>query len=601
MKKLLSQFMGVLTIFAMTFNAALATSENQDNITICHATGSQNNPYNVITVDPNGWNGHGDHEGDFIVTDQDGDQDIDDTDCVLMYNDEQGDDDDDDCDNQNTTVSIDADDDDNGDDDCGDDCDEQNPAIRGDVIVGDDDDNGDDDDSDDDCGDDDDQEETCPIVYARVKFAKVSNGAEVDGWRNWGPGADLAPQTYVGGDQPANLYADEAWFPLTNPDGSYITDTSVNTYSDVPGVAIQRLNGKVRFVLYGRHTAENSEFGGKEYAAGVIQLSENATWTPGMQSPLDWSNANSNPRTHDATINDAENPMDSRGDFTGYIDEFNERFDRMKTWAPDRVAFALTATTGTDGFYASYDVNQDCNEEEVCVPQPGLPVYARIKFSKISDGALLNGWRNWGVGADMAPKVFVGGNNPLPNESAGNMYDDEEWFMIYDGLNYVNDADIAAYQDVPGLAVQRMNGKLRVVLNGYHNSSNGELGGRELAAGVIQFSNDGSTLSLNALPNTMKSPMNWGPGNVNDGWSNSNSNPRTHDPLVNDAANPMDDRGPFNGNIDQNDERFDRVRVLPGSNKVEFHLVVTTGNDGFYASYTHTPGIDCEEEEVIPQ
>jgi hypothetical protein len=33
-------------------------------ITICHATGSQTNPYNVINVSVNGLKGHGTHEGD---------------------------------------------------------------------------------------------------------------------------------------------------------------------------------------------------------------------------------------------------------------------------------------------------------------------------------------------------------------------------------------------------------------------------------------------------------------------------------------------------------------------------------------------------------
>ena len=35
-------------------------------ITICHATSSNTNPYNEITVSVNGLNGHGDHPGDLI-------------------------------------------------------------------------------------------------------------------------------------------------------------------------------------------------------------------------------------------------------------------------------------------------------------------------------------------------------------------------------------------------------------------------------------------------------------------------------------------------------------------------------------------------------
>jgi hypothetical protein len=37
-----------------------------DKITICHATGSDKNPYNEITVSVNGLNGHGKHDGDII-------------------------------------------------------------------------------------------------------------------------------------------------------------------------------------------------------------------------------------------------------------------------------------------------------------------------------------------------------------------------------------------------------------------------------------------------------------------------------------------------------------------------------------------------------
>jgi hypothetical protein len=35
-------------------------------LTICHATSSETNPYNEITIDRSGLNGHGDHEGDLI-------------------------------------------------------------------------------------------------------------------------------------------------------------------------------------------------------------------------------------------------------------------------------------------------------------------------------------------------------------------------------------------------------------------------------------------------------------------------------------------------------------------------------------------------------
>jgi hypothetical protein len=44
---------------------ALATSQDK-KITICHATGSDTNPFVLITVSLNGLNGHGDHTDDII-------------------------------------------------------------------------------------------------------------------------------------------------------------------------------------------------------------------------------------------------------------------------------------------------------------------------------------------------------------------------------------------------------------------------------------------------------------------------------------------------------------------------------------------------------
>lgn len=45
---------------------------SNDKVTICHATGSESNPYTTITVDANGLNGHGDHSGDIIPAPESG-------------------------------------------------------------------------------------------------------------------------------------------------------------------------------------------------------------------------------------------------------------------------------------------------------------------------------------------------------------------------------------------------------------------------------------------------------------------------------------------------------------------------------------------------
>jgi hypothetical protein len=50
---------------------SLVTTSN-DKITICHATGSEKNPYNEITVSMSGLNGHDQHESDIIPAPVDG-------------------------------------------------------------------------------------------------------------------------------------------------------------------------------------------------------------------------------------------------------------------------------------------------------------------------------------------------------------------------------------------------------------------------------------------------------------------------------------------------------------------------------------------------
>lgn len=47
-------------------------SNSNDKITICHATGSEKNPYNELTVSVNGLNGHDRHDDDIIPAPADG-------------------------------------------------------------------------------------------------------------------------------------------------------------------------------------------------------------------------------------------------------------------------------------------------------------------------------------------------------------------------------------------------------------------------------------------------------------------------------------------------------------------------------------------------
>ena len=51
---------------------AVETGNNLGKLTICHATGSATNPYNEITIDFNGLRGHSNHSGDFIPSPENG-------------------------------------------------------------------------------------------------------------------------------------------------------------------------------------------------------------------------------------------------------------------------------------------------------------------------------------------------------------------------------------------------------------------------------------------------------------------------------------------------------------------------------------------------
>jgi len=50
----------------------VTTGSNDGRITICHATGSANNPFNEITIDFNGLRGHSNHKNDIIPAPENG-------------------------------------------------------------------------------------------------------------------------------------------------------------------------------------------------------------------------------------------------------------------------------------------------------------------------------------------------------------------------------------------------------------------------------------------------------------------------------------------------------------------------------------------------
>ena len=64
------------------------------------------------------------------------------------------------------------------------------------------------------------------------------------------------------------------------------------------------------------------------------------------------------------------------------------------------------------------------------------------------------------VGGDLTSDIFLGGSsNKIPQGV---------WFLVHNGISYITDSDILSYDDVPGIAVQRIAGKIRTRIVGSH-------------------------------------------------------------------------------------------------------------------------------------
>lgn len=194
----------------------------------------------------------------------------------------------------------------------------------------------------------------------------------------------------------------------------------------------------------------------------------------------------------------------------------------------------------------------ETSQVEAC----NAPIYARVVFSRNPNANF--GVRNWGLG-DLGRKIFVGGSSDSDKYLSG------AWFKLYDGQNYVIDRDIAGYEDVKGLAVQRGEGWVRLVLHGsWSEPDNEPLANRERAEGFISFSTDMKGTSA------MIKPLS----------------------VVNDDENDIEPTGTYassnNTNNPQNDKMFIR------NNQSYFKFVVTTNDDGYYTYYQNVRP-DCKK------
>jgi len=150
---------------------------------------------------------------------------------------------------------------------------------------------------------------------------------------------------------------------------------------------------------------------------------------------------------------------------------------------------------------------------------------------------------------DMTDDVYLGqGALPIPNNV---------WFRVFENDVYDNDADLASYEDVPGLAVQRLDGSLRTVMHGTATGKD-----VEHIDGTIDF------------------------------WSWDDSVDATLITSDNSTDTPNSNRleKPFNGN--QGNAGDDEVEISGGD--VFFWLTTTTADDGFYTDYSEP--VECKIE-----
>ena len=146
-------------------------------------------------------------------------------------------------------------------------------------------------------------------------------------------------------------------------------------------------------------------------------------------------------------------------------------------------------------------------------------------------------FQNAGVG-DMTGDIYVG-NNSSPINSG-------DWFMVHDGTNYVNDPTL--FEDVPGLAVQRLNGKVLLGIHGSHPGTQGAI--QESVDGYIEFFNGNVT-------------------SVND-----------------DSGQNKLEAGGLHPDV-----------ISFASDKSYFNLGVNTADDFYYANYEYQVDEDCEDDD----
>lgn len=151
-------------------------------------------------------------------------------------------------------------------------------------------------------------------------------------------GGNMTSNIFVGNS--LNSMPQGTWFPLYF-NGSYFNDSDISGYENVPGVAIQRTQGRITTMLHGSNTG-----GGLEHVQGNIEL---------------W-NANVTTQSNNTSGNNRfENPTDGTMEVNPFRDEYWKSGGKSYFWS--------TVTAQDDSFYTNYSATTP-----ICVLPPITPI-----------------------------------------------------------------------------------------------------------------------------------------------------------------------------------------------------------------------------------
>lgn len=372
------------------------------------------------------------------------------------------------------------------------------------------------------------QNECSDLVLAKIN---------VNEYNNEGSGT-LNDDVYLGSD--TNVLVNNIWFPVYWNGAPYALDPDISAYEDVLGLAVQRLSNSLRIVM---HTS-----------LGSSDMEE-------VDATLEFYNANAKISDDNETMDYSDNSGNNKLENSGaHPDSVNVH---------DGVAdFHLWATTADDGFYVDWGIVEDCvnpeysaycgdgevNQEwEQCDPAQNTKSAVAcndqcqlVEQNECSDLVLarvnVDETKNWGNG-DMSNELYLGSDSYMIPQGT--------WFPLYWNGSYFVDPDIATYEDVPGLAVQRLEDSVRTAMYGTGTGSD-----KEHVHGNVEFYN--ATLAGQRSDNSNDTP----------------GNNKLEDSVLD--ISEVDGVGSYNAGNDE---------VWEDGGQSKFWLTTTSADDGFYSDW----------------